>query len=256
MYKIGITEAGDAGIDLSWVKKLDSVDGAIVITKDINDAFIEAVLRNKDKLIVHATCTGYGGTVLEPNVPRPQEQISAAMQLVENGFPKKKVVIRVDPIIPTEKGLDRALSVIEEAMDAGFNRYRISVLDMYLHVRNRFREANLPLPYGDKFSASGEQMAGVDKMLVEAVTYWTKHGKHSSDIRIESCAEPNLKIPTAIGCISFYDLNLLGLSDPDYEVSGKQRSHCLCYAGKTELLRCKHPCAHECLYCYWRRKNE
>lgn len=252
MYKIGITEAGDAGIDLSWVNKLNTVDGAVVITKDINDAFIEAVLQNREKLIVHATCTGYGGTVLEPNVPTAQEQISAAVRLVEAGFPKKRMVIRVDPIIPTEKGLDRALKVIEKSMDAGFNRYRISVLNMYPHVRERFREAKLPLPYGDRFSASREQMANVDKMLVAAVAYWTEHGNSSSDIHIESCAEPSLKIPTAIGCISFLDLKLLGLSEPDYEISGRQRSHCLCYAGKTELLRCKHPCKHGCLYCYWK----
>lgn len=252
MLKIGITEAGDAGIDLSWVKKLNTVDGAVVITKDVNDDFSEAVLQNKDKLIVHVTCTGYGGTVLEPHVPTAQNQITAAMRLVEAGFPKKRMVIRVDPIIPTEKGLDRALKVIEKSMDAGFNRYRISVLDMYPHVRERFREANLPLPYGDRFSASREQMADVDKMLIEAVTYWTEHGNPSSDIHIESCAEPSLKIPTAIGCISFQDLKLLGLSEPDYEISGRQRSHCLCYAGKTELLRCKHPCKHGCLYCYWK----
>ena len=34
MYKIGITEAGDAGIDRSWANRLDEVDGAILITKN------------------------------------------------------------------------------------------------------------------------------------------------------------------------------------------------------------------------------
>lgn len=31
--RIGITERGDAGLDLSWQHKMDTVDGAIVITK-------------------------------------------------------------------------------------------------------------------------------------------------------------------------------------------------------------------------------
>lgn len=35
-YKIGITEAGDAGVDLSWVDKMGSVDGAVLITKCIS----------------------------------------------------------------------------------------------------------------------------------------------------------------------------------------------------------------------------
>lgn len=54
-YKIGITEAGDAGLDLSWLDKLDAVDGAIVITKCVSPDFYDAVLSNKDKLIVYVT---------------------------------------------------------------------------------------------------------------------------------------------------------------------------------------------------------
>ena len=56
-YRIGITEAGDAGLDLSWVDKLNDVDGAVVITKQITDSFINAALTNQEKLIIHLTCT-------------------------------------------------------------------------------------------------------------------------------------------------------------------------------------------------------
>lgn len=68
-YKIGITEAGDAGVDLSWVDKMGSVDGAVLITKCISPNFVDAAMKFKDKIIVHATITGYGGTILEPLVP-------------------------------------------------------------------------------------------------------------------------------------------------------------------------------------------
>ena len=33
---------------------------------------------------------------------------------------------------------------------------------------------------------------------------------------------------------------------------GFQRKNCMCYSGKVELLNQKHPCDHQCLYCYWR----
>lgn len=36
MLKIGVTERGDAGLDLSWVQKMDKMDGAILITKDVS----------------------------------------------------------------------------------------------------------------------------------------------------------------------------------------------------------------------------
>lgn len=39
-YKIGITEAGDAGANLSWAHHLDEVDGAILVTKRISPDFL------------------------------------------------------------------------------------------------------------------------------------------------------------------------------------------------------------------------
>lgn len=53
LYKIGITEAGDAGVDLSWVEKLDRVDAAVLITKCVSPDFFDAALEHKDRLIVH-----------------------------------------------------------------------------------------------------------------------------------------------------------------------------------------------------------
>lgn len=57
MY-IGVTERGDAALELSWARKIDSVDGIILITKCINNSFIEKAIEFKDKLIIYVTCTG------------------------------------------------------------------------------------------------------------------------------------------------------------------------------------------------------
>lgn len=255
-YKIGITEAGDAGKDLSWVGKLNSVDGAVLITKCISPGFYDAVLKpeNRGKLIIHATCTGYGRTKLEPYVPYPYEQFDSVRALMDAGFPKDRIVIRVDPIIPTLKGCSNALAVIESFMNFGLGRYRISVIDMYPHVRQRFVEAGLPLPYGNRFSPNKDQLMEVDAMLHEAGEYWTNLGHSGSALRIEACAEPGLKEPIHCGCISGYDLALLKLDRDDTDSAGAQRKNCLCYSGKQELLSHRQPCYHECLYCYWRTK--
>lgn len=252
-YKIGITEVGDAGLDLSWGEKLSSVDGAVLVTKCISPGFLDLALKHKDKLIIHATFTGYGRTVVEPCVPPPYEEYDAIMQLIKGGFPKERVVIRVDPIIPTLKGTRTALSAIETFMDQGFSRYRISVIDMYPHVRERFKLAGLPLPYGDGFSPSQEQLARVDTMVKIAKAYWTE--QHDSSLRIEACAEPGLHETIACGCISAYDLALLGLCDEQFDSAGYQRKNCMCYSGKTELLQHRQQCPHGCLYCYWKPKK-
>lgn len=83
--RIGITERGDASIDYSWVQKLDNVDGAILITKNVTDRFIEAVLQNYNKVIVHATTTGYGGTILEPNVMPVEKTMNQLEKLIIMG---------------------------------------------------------------------------------------------------------------------------------------------------------------------------
>ena len=251
-YSIGITEAGDAGVDLSWEKKLEKVDGAILITKNVSRDFRAAVMQNSSKVIVHATVTGFGGTVLEPNVPLPRESLENVMLLLCDGFPQERVVIRVDPIIPTEKGLNTALATIEMFMAEGFSRYRISIIDMYQHVRERFVKTGLPLPYGDKMYAGTEQMCLVDAMLLEAKAFWEYLGNRPGELRVESCAEPWLKEPIPCGCISSYDLSLLGLDPNESDSVGPQRQHCMCYSGKKELLSSRHPCRHNCLYCYWK----
>lgn len=251
-YKIGITEAGDAGLDLSWESKLTSVDGAILITKRISPAFIGAVIRHKEKLIVHATITGYGGTVVEPKVPTPTETFAHLKDLIEAGFPKNKVTVRVDPIIPTERGIKRAFDVIKNGIDSGFYRFRVSIIDMYPHVRSRFNEKELPLPYGEKgFLPSKSQSKSVDKMLESLIEYGKQ--KEKICIQIETCAEPQLTNALQQGCISSQDLELLNLEDdPNNDNVGFQRKNCLCYSGKTELLANKKRCPHKCLYCYWR----
>lgn len=252
-YKIGITEAGDAGLDLSWVNKLDMVDGAIVITKNVSPDFCDAVMDNKDKLIIHTTFTGYGHSILELNVPPLCEGLDAVMSLVKDGFPKEKIVIRVDPIIPTSKGIDTASRVIKTFIDVGFSRFRVSIIDMYPHVRVRFANIGLPLTYGDRgFSPNAEQVHAVNKMLGDVAAYGSSVISNET-LMIESCAEPGLTNAIQRGCISSYDLHLLGLND---EISpdsyGFQRKNCLCYSGKTELLACKKQCVNKCLYCYWR----
>ena len=89
-------------------------------------------------------------------------------------------------------------------------------------------------------------------MLRQAKQFW-KELDNGKVLRIESCAEPGLTEPIACGCISGYDLNLLGLyEDTEANGVGYQRKGCMCYAGKTELLKHKARCPHGCLYCYWK----
>ena len=73
-FKFGITERGDAGLDLTWTDRIHAVEGAVIISKCANLEFSQALLNYREKIIYHSTCTGFGGTLFEPNVPSVDEK--------------------------------------------------------------------------------------------------------------------------------------------------------------------------------------
>lgn len=271
--KIGITEAGDASLDYTWVTKAPEMDMMILITKNITDKFIREVLPFTHKTIVHATCTGYGGTRIEPNVPKYTAQLDQVRKLIAYGFPAEQIVVRIDPIIPTEKGLVFVEKIVEY-IQPDIKRFRISVMDNYPHVKERFKEAKFPILYNGEFQASDEEFAAVDHLLTRL--------KFRFDATFESCAEPKLTKADPVGCVNTTDMKLLGLT-PAGGRQKKQRTGCLCAAGKTEMLPFNHfhfcafdktpihpnticsmgdcktcghhrvyGCANMCAYCYWK----
>lgn len=243
--KIGVTERGDPSIDFTWLDKIGEMDGTVLITKNLTDKLIDAAKPYIDKIVFHVTCTGYGGTVVEPNIPEYKTQIANATKLLELGVPVSRVVIRVDPIIPTKKGLQRAKDVIDHAYTQGFRRFRVSLMDAYPHVRKRFKELGIDPPYGEYFFAHYN-------MIADANALFRTLKQTYGDISIESCAEKTLTETECIGCISEKDLGLLGLDTSTADEVGYQRKGCLCCSSKKELLAEKKQCPYKCVYCYWK----
>lgn len=140
--KIGITERGDAGKNTTWVKKINSCAGAILITKSLSPLFIaETTIRN---CIVHATITGLGGTAYEPNV-MPWEKAATLFKHLIGLIGQERVVLRIDPIIPSqwEKAYEVYKTLHLDLPDAFKTRVRISFLDLYQHVIHRFKAAGI-----------------------------------------------------------------------------------------------------------------
>lgn len=250
--KIGITEQGDASLDFSWKNKLSQLDGCILITKTISDVFIKEILdayANFKNIILHCTCTSYGGSILEPNVPIYQRQLMQLKQLIIAGFPAENVVLRIDPIIPDN--LDSVKDMLDYAQRLdilrNINRIKISVIDDYRHVKQRFIDAKLNTVYPEKFYASFQQMNNVNMFFKTLKTKFPH-------LEISCCAEPYLdkNIFKHTGCVSEDDLRIFNLTNTSTSVNPQNRKGCLCLDSKTELLNNKHRCAHKCLYCYWR----
>lgn len=216
--KIGFTERGDAGRDLSWVQACEEhkIDGAVIITKTLTKTCGEALLKlhsQRFPLILHATTTGWGGTPMEPHVYDYHTQLSAVQHLIQEGFPADRVVIRVDPIIPKQEGLARAEAVIRWANRMGLleqGRLRISVLDEYAHTKARMQSRGYTPCYpSGQFYASPGQFKAVAELLDNL--------NSKLGLTFETCAEPMLsKYMTTnsvrhTGCLSEEDLRRMGL---------------------------------------------
>lgn len=237
--KIGITESSEIAFNLDVFDRL--YDGNIIITKRLTNALIDKLVENKDKIILHLTCTGWGGSELEPFVPKLETTRKKFDELIEKGFPIEHCVLRIDPCIPTKKGVENMCAVVMAFSDTGIKRVRFSVLDMYDHVKKRFREANLEVPY-ETFHAPLEQRKGLYDMLVG---FGKKYG-----FEVEACAEPGIE---SVSCLSQKDIDILGLTDKITLVGNKeQRSNCSCPSNKTSLFKTKpERCLQKCLYCFW-----
>jgi DNA repair photolyase len=193
-------------------------------------------------IIVHCTITGYGGTILEPGVPEVKHAING-MGALSNWLGLRRLVLRVDPIIlgkGPEYGPDgefstsrRITDVFAQAYDANLRgvRIRVSFLDMYSHVIARFKKRGIPLPY--------ESM----HLPVEVRKTWLKNFGSIFEV----CGEPGIE---CTGCISAKDCKILHV-EPKQDKCG-QRLACACLAMKYELLQNRHPCLHNCTYCFWR----
>jgi len=235
---IGIVENTDPCFHLEIFDNL--YDGNIIITKRLTDKLNEKLIQYKEKCILHLTVTGMGGSKVEPFVPSVEQSFKKFKKLIEDGFPIEHVVLRIDPIVPTDKGINTALHVIDVFKDCGIKRVRFSVLDMYKHVKERFEKAGITIPY-HTFHAPLEKRLEIRDRLVELGNQY--------GFEVEACGEPGIE---SISCLSQKDIDILGLTDRiKLEGNKWQRNSCSCPANKTQLYKNKmEHCQHGCLYCY------
>lgn len=241
--RIGITEAGEISFNLDVFDRL--YEGNIIITKRLTEKLVEKLIEHRDKCILHITCTGMAGTVIEPLTPSVEQMAKMTMALIEGGFESSHIVLRIDPIVPTQKGLNTAISVLRRFAGFGINRVRVSFLDNYKHVKSRFKEKGIEELYNGEFHAPLEER---QKCLTAIMDAAEENGYCS----VEVCGEPGIE---SVSCLSQRDIDILGLTDKITLIGNKgQRGSCGCPANKTELLKVgkPHRCENSCLYCFWK----
>ena len=237
MNKFFITERGDIAYQIAEAKKslrrlFKHGDALLIVTKRLDSILVqELCMEYRHCTIVHNNITGFGGTYMEEGVAPPEVTINAFNDLVSMGFPEKQLVLRIDPVIPTIKGTDNAIKIINMCPEY-VTRLRFSFIDNYNHIKA------LGLPWNSFHAPQECQRYALDAIKAAA------RGKS-----VEACGEPQLAENT--GCISMKDYDILGLPRPENVDRRGQRKSCMCLDTKTELLTKPLSCPNGCVYCYY-----
>ena len=171
---------------------------------------------------------------MEPNAYTVNENYIAFTKLIEKGFPIEQIVLRVDPIIPTDHGLELAEQVLEKFSLSGIKRLRYSFIDNFPRIKKQLAQINMSLPW-ESFNAPKQNMENFYNLQTKYPMF-----------EYESCAEVNAD---QLGCISVKDFNIFGINPPKL-TNANIRPGCLCCTLKTELLESNSICPIGCKYCY------
>lgn len=108
-------------------------------------------------------------------------------------------------------------------------RIRISFLDVYPHVRQRFVEAGID---ANKLGADGENLHATQETRLRFIAEMKSVLGGSADL--QACGEPGI---ASVPCVSEFDCKILGVQH--MQPAFRQRRACCCAANKTELLKMK-----------------
>ena len=234
--KIGMTDGYDPAFDFRWIKWVSENKPAILITKNPKILYEKITELNCDyNIIVHCTITGNGGSKIEPNVPDYKESLEYLYKFVDL-LGNKRVVLRIDPIMPIAEYIQNAITVYNEAknkLQENMCRLRISFYDNYPHTEKRLHDIGIDIKYKT-----------FDIPLHIRKKVWRDMGQP------ELCAEADMP---SRPCLSEYDCEILGVEPAP--TGNYQRNKCNCLANKYELLNIKQQCMHKCAYCFWKKDH-
>jgi DNA repair photolyase len=228
----GISNSGEPGFSYEWINRLEFIN--VIISRTVsttNKYFLDRLIENKDNMILHICVSGWGGTSFEPKIPKVDKVLEGVEYLKKNGFNTEFMVLRIDPIFPNSKGLNKVTEILELFKRTGIVRVRYGILRQTNTVRQRFIERFGKCPFS--WEIPNEEIVEMVDEKIKSFGYYT----------YESC---RTGLPDSLGCVSEKDLRLFGMTGAPYTY--EKKNHCKCLSGTVELMDGK--CPGGCVYCY------
>lgn len=264
-YEIGITREYDASQDISLFTRLKPL-GNIIVTRDLrNPVFFKNILKNKKNIILHVVVSGYGESPLEPKTPHPRTMYESIANLIRSGFPKSQIVLRIDPVIPSEQGTQVLSMVLEAFATLHIKRCRIKLLHLNKNVISRevwnYLQyfGRMENPYYNQ--VENKVYSGPSRKHISRVYELLKSFSTQYEFETCTCDEYNDIDPLPLlGCVSFKDLKILGVTDVNLIPNLDKKKKCRCPVNAKEILKIDRKiknvqCQLHCVHCLHKTSN-
>jgi DNA repair photolyase len=206
------------------------------------------LIKNHTNIAISITITGWGGTWLEPGVKKPGILVTFFNRLIKE-MGTERVRLRLDPVIPTEEGFSRALSVSVKIRDE--IEVITSLIQIYKDQEKVFSKLGVDM---DLYTLKSGR-AFYPKPEIAQQWLARLHQANPRFVgRVQFCGMP-YDVPGAIhsGCVDEKLLKAIGITNFRRIAAGKQRPGCKCVISKKQVL--SGTCEHGCLYCYAHKEN-
>ena len=200
---------------------------------------LSQALARYDQCMAQVTITGWGGTDLEPAVPRPRDALAAIPALLETLGDPRRLRVRLDPLLRLGDGrhnLEEARAIMTEAAAMGACHFITSIVTPYAKIGPRLAASGLALaPWSPE-----ERRAAIASLAETA---------HSLGVTLAGCCLPELPQAACIDGRMLQELHPRHLPCRLDHPPG-QRAACGCTHAIDLGWYASHPCYSGCLYCY------
>ncbi len=229
----------------------DSVHTLVIWTKSpwnlLHHPVLSRKVKNYESLFLHLTATGMGGSLLERNIPVPDEVMGLLPELVRLVGGPERIRFRFDPIVHLRmpdgslySNLGMFDQIVRRAAGFGVKDVTISWMSEYRKVLAHLKAKGI-VPETPSEEVKRKELA----VLLDTAK---KYG-----LRLHGCCEPIMERSRCIDGSFLSALHPRGIPCSTRKAKGQRE---LCGCTESYDIGAYRLCPHGCLYCYANPKIE
>jgi len=229
----------------------ESVHTLVIWTKSPRNVLFHPVLsekiRNYESIFLHLTVTGMGGSLLERNIPPPNEVLCLLPEVIRRVGGPEHIRLRFDPIVHLRMpdgsvytNIGMFEEIVKAAAKLGIRDVTISWMSQYRKVISHLKKKGI-VPLTESDDEKRKELA----ILLDIITKY--------EGRLYGCCEPIMERSRCIDGELLTALHPRGVACSTKKARDQRE---LCGCTESYDIGAYRLCPHGCLYCYANPKVE